>query len=141
MNEKRMLVKTKLDESNETAVQENTVAVIDEDLPGEWSIKVLNGFYHVIIEFEYMSEDTIGKEAVDKLKEFELGVNLATVKGKFAALGEIFRGDIPKLKVDKEEIRLKRISGRISMLSIVIIPIPEETSTTREKVAAAKTDT
>lgn len=96
----------------------------------------------MIIEFKYMVEDKVGQEKAAKMDEFEIEINNDELKGKIADIGEIFRGDIPKLKVDKEEIRIKRKKGRISMTSIVIIPIPEEDkSASREKIAAAKTDT
>lgn len=105
-------------------------------------IKMLNGFYHVIIEFKQMSEDDKGKEAAGKIAPFEIGINMDTLKGTLSSTTDIFKGDIPKLKVDKEEIRIKRISGHISMLSIVIMPISDEDKTnSREKVATAKNET
>lgn len=89
-----------------------------------------------------MSEDAVGKEKIKNLDEFEVEINMDKLKGKIVDIKEIFKADIPKLKVDKEEIRIKRIKGRISMTSIVIIPIPEEAKdSTREKIAAAKTET
>jgi len=39
-------------EASEESIFENTAAIIDEDTPGEWSISLMNGFYHVIVEFK-----------------------------------------------------------------------------------------
>jgi len=41
-NENRMLTIPKLDQASETSVFENDAAVIDEDIPGEWSIALIN---------------------------------------------------------------------------------------------------
>lgn len=137
-----MLVIPKLDQANETSTFENTVALIDENIPGEWSIKLINRFYHVIIQLHYASSDEKGAEAVAAMAEFELEVNKETITGSFTQLSEIFRVDIPKLKVDVEEIRIKRVKGRISMLAIDILPIPDDAvAATKEQVAGAKTKT
>jgi len=137
-----MLTIPKLDQANETSTFENNAAVIDEEIPGEWSIALINRNYHVIIELHYVEGDEKGAAAVAALEEFEMEVNTESIKGKFQQLTDIFRVDIPKLTVKTEEIRIKRVKGRISLISINILPLPDDLgAATKEEIKTAKTKT
>jgi len=96
----------------------------------------------VIIELHFVEGDEKGAAAVAALEEQEIDVNGEVVKVKFAQLSDIFRVDIPDLQVKTEEIRIKRVKGRISLISINIIPLPDDNgAATKEEVTAAKTKT
>jgi len=76
------------------------------------------------------------------LEEFEVEINGNVIKGSLGNIKDIFKADIPKVKNDLKEIRIKRLKGRISMISFIIIPIPDEkTIGAKEEIKSAKNKT
>ena len=87
---------------------------------GSWAVKVAEGRYHVKIKLKLVDPQT------EPGGEFEIKVNDTDKKGKIMGKHETII-DVRFLKVTKDEIRISRIAGYISMLEVIIETLkPEE---------------
>lgn len=94
------------------------------------------------IEIGYVKGDEEAQLVVKNLEEFTIKINQEVITGKISSMDDIFKASVAKLKNDQKNITVSRVKGYISLLSILIVPLPDDEHIgAKEEINTAKTKT